>query len=179
VTGLTFHEMNITWETEQPKHSIKRTWIKVYCQIHSVSGNILPSHTVTEYWFWNVPLYHKYGNTSLYPGGHYNLSIYVDLQLSSYHQCFTDSVINSKGTSHLNKEDSPLGYVQIPYVKDVLQKLKCKANWYIRMIFKTEHTLTSSFVKTRPERDLQQMAHCICSIPHECDRAALTKQTDL
>jgi hypothetical protein len=34
-----------------------------------------------------------------------------DLQLSSYPQGFIDSVINSKGSSHLNTEEKPLGSV--------------------------------------------------------------------
>jgi hypothetical protein len=38
------------------------------------------------------------------------------------------------------------------------------------MIFKSKHTLRSSFMKTRPERDPQQTAQCIYSIPCECGR---------
>jgi hypothetical protein len=39
------------------------------------------------------------------------------------------------------------------------------------MIFKTKHTLRSSLIKTRWERDLQQTAQCIDSIPCECGRS--------
>jgi predicted GIY-YIG superfamily endonuclease len=39
------------------------------------------------------------------------------------------------------------------------------------MIFKTEHILRSSLMKTRPERDPHQTAHCIYSIPCECGRS--------
>jgi hypothetical protein len=38
-------------------------------------------------------------------------------------------------------------------------------------IFKTKHTLSSSFMKNRLERDLQQRAQCIYSIPCECGRS--------
>jgi hypothetical protein len=50
----------------------------------------------------------------------------------------------------------------------------------IRTIFKTKHKLRSSLMKTRPERDLEQMAQCIYSISCECGscpflRLALSK----
>jgi hypothetical protein len=58
-----------------------------------------------------------------------------DHQLSGYPQGFTDSVINSKGSSP-NREESS---AYIPYVKGISEKLKCKGNHYnIRMIFKTK-----------------------------------------
>jgi hypothetical protein len=85
-----------------------------------------------------------------------------------------DSVINSKGSSHLNKEEKPLGCMYIPHVKGVSEKFKYIKNRYnIRMIFKTKHTLRSSLIKTRPERDLQQMAQCICSTPCECGKSCI------
>jgi hypothetical protein len=40
-----------------------------------------------------------------------------------------------------------------------------------RNTFKIKHPLRSSHMKTRPEGDLQQMPHCICSIPCECGRS--------
>jgi hypothetical protein len=43
----------------------------------------------------------------------------------------------------------------------------------IRTIFKTKHTLGSSLMKTRPERDPQQMAQYIYSIPCECGRSLI------
>jgi hypothetical protein len=46
-----------------------------------------------------------------------------DLKLSAYPQGFIDSVVNSKGSRHPNKEEKPLGSVYIPYVKDVPEKL--------------------------------------------------------
>jgi hypothetical protein len=62
--------------------------------------------------------------------------------------------------------------VYIPYVKGVSEKFKCIGNQHnIRTIFKTKHTLTSSLTKTRLERDLQQMAQCIYSIPYESGRS--------
>jgi hypothetical protein len=41
----------------------------------------------------------------------------------------------------------------------------------MRTIFKTKHTLKSSLMKTMPERDPQQTAQCIYSIPCECGRS--------
>jgi hypothetical protein len=38
------------------------------------------------------------------------------------------------------------------------------------MIIKTKHAFSGLLMKTRPERDLQQMAQCIYSIPFECGR---------
>jgi hypothetical protein len=65
-----------------------------------------------------------------------------DLQLNGHPQGFTDPVINSKGNSHPNKEEKPLGSVYIPYVKGVLENYKHIGNQYnIRTIFKTKHTL--------------------------------------
>jgi hypothetical protein len=40
-----------------------------------------------------------------------------DLQLNRYPQVFTDSVINSKGSSRPNKEQKPLGSVYMPYAR--------------------------------------------------------------
>jgi hypothetical protein len=50
--------------------------------------------------------------------------------------------------------------VYIPYFKGVADKFKRIGNWCnIRTIFRTKHTLRSSLMKTRPERDPQQHAH--------------------
>jgi hypothetical protein len=65
--------------------------------------------------------------------------------------------------------------VYIPYVKGVSEKFKCIGNHNIRTIFKTKHTLRSSLLKTRPERDAQQTAQCIHSIPCECGRSYIGK----
>jgi hypothetical protein len=103
-----------------------------------------------------------------------------DLQLNDYPQGFIDSVINSKGSSHPNTEENPLGSVYIPYVKGVSEKFKRIGNRYnIRTIFKTKHKLRSSLMKTRPERELQQTARCVYSIPCECGKVTLVKQEDL
>jgi predicted GIY-YIG superfamily endonuclease len=62
--------------------------------------------------------------------------------------------------------------VYIPYAKGVSEKFKCIDNQYnIGMIFKTKHTLRSALIKTRLERDPQQTAQCIYSIPCECGRS--------
>jgi predicted GIY-YIG superfamily endonuclease len=54
----------------------------------------------------------------------------------------------------------------------VSDKFKHIGNHYnIRTIFKTKHKLRSSLMKTRPERDPQQMARCVYSIPCECGRS--------
>jgi hypothetical protein len=56
-------------------------------------------------------------------------------------------------------------------VKGVSEKFRCIGNRYnIWMILKTKHTLRSSLMKTRLERDPQQMAQCIYSIPCEFGR---------
>jgi hypothetical protein len=44
------------------------------------------------------------------------------LQPNGYAHGFIDSVINSESSSHLNKEERPLGSVDIPYVKVVSGK---------------------------------------------------------
>jgi predicted GIY-YIG superfamily endonuclease len=94
-----------------------------------------------------------------------------DLQLSGYPQGFINSVVRSKGSSHQKNEEKPLGSMYIPYVKGVSEKFKRIGNQYnIRTVFKTKHTLRSSLVRTRPKRYLQQMAHCVYSIPCECGR---------
>jgi hypothetical protein len=96
-------------------------------------------------------------------------SLRRDLQLNYNPQSFIDSVINSKGSSRLNKNQKPLGPVYIPYVNDVLGKFKRIGNQYnIRTIFKTTHTLRSPLMKPRSGRYLQQTAKCISSIPCEC-----------
>jgi hypothetical protein len=60
------------------------------------------------------------------------------------------------------------------------RKFESIRNWYnIKTIFKTKHTLRSSLMKTRPERDPQQTAQCIYSIPCEWAEATLAKQPDL
>jgi hypothetical protein len=94
-----------------------------------------------------------------------------DLQLNGYPQGFIDSVINSKVIGRLNKEQKPLGSVYIPYVKGVSEKFKRIGYRYIRTIFKTNHALRSSLMKTRPERGPLQTALCIYSIPCECGRS--------
>jgi hypothetical protein len=48
----------------------------------------------------------------------------LDLQLNGYPRGFIDSVINSKGSSRLNKEEKPLCCVYIPYVKGVSEKIQ-------------------------------------------------------
>jgi hypothetical protein len=89
-------------------------------------------------------------------------SLRRDLQLNGYPQGFIVSVINSKGSSHRNKAEKPLGSVYIPYVKGDSEKFKRIGNRYNNSkIFKTKHTLKSSLLKTRPERDLQQTARCV------------------
>jgi hypothetical protein len=45
----------------------------------------------------------------------------------------------------------------------------------IRTIIKTKHTFRSSLMNTRPERDPQQKAQFVYSIPCECDRSYIGK----
>jgi hypothetical protein len=63
-----------------------------------------------------------------------------DFQLNGYPKPFIDSVINSKGSSHPEKEGEPLGSVYTPYVKDVSRKFRRTGNRYnIRTIFQYIH----------------------------------------
>jgi hypothetical protein len=100
-----------------------------------------------------------------------NSSLRTDLQLNGYPQSFTHSAINSNGSSHLKNEQKPLSSVYIPKVKGVSEKFKRIGNRYSRPILKYKHTFRSSLMKTRPERDPQQTAQCIYSIPCECGRS--------
>jgi hypothetical protein len=62
--------------------------------------------------------------------------------------------------------------VHIPYVKGGSEKFKRMGNSYnIGTIFKIKHTLRSSLMKTRPDRDPQQTAQFVYNIPCECDRS--------
>jgi hypothetical protein len=80
-------------------------------------------------------------------------------------------VINSKRSNRLNKEQKPLGSVYIPFVKCLSAKFKRTGKRYnIMTIFKTKLSLRSSLVKTRPERDRQQMTRYVYSIPRECGK---------
>jgi hypothetical protein len=47
-----------------------------------------------------------------------------DLQLSGFPPLFIDSVLNSKGTSHPEKEKKPLGSLSIPYMEDIFEKVR-------------------------------------------------------
>jgi hypothetical protein len=99
-------------------------------------------------------------------------SLRSDLQLKNYPHGFIESVINSKGSSHLNKEQKPLGSAYVPYVKGVSEKFIHIGNRYnIRTIFKTKHTLRGSLLKTRLEGDSLQTAQCIYNVPCECGRS--------
>jgi hypothetical protein len=56
----------------------------------------------------------------------------------------------------LKIEEKHLGFVYIPHVKVVSEKFRSIRNQGIRAIFRTKHTLTSSFMKTGLENDPQQ-----------------------
>jgi hypothetical protein len=75
-----------------------------------------------------------------------------DLQPNGYLQSFTDSVVNCRDGAHSKKtkEDTPLCYVHIPYVKGVSEKFR---RYNIRTIFKIKHTLRSSLVENGSETD--------------------------
>jgi hypothetical protein len=77
-------------------------------------------------------------------------SLRHDFQLNAYPQGFTDSVINSKGSSWPNKEEKPLGSAYIPYVKGASEKFKCTGNWYsIRISSKLNTLLVHSWKLTQ------------------------------
>jgi hypothetical protein len=56
--------------------------------------------------------------------------------------------------------------------KGHLQKFKRKGNCHnIGTVLKSKHSLRRSRVSTRLERTLQKTAHCIYTVPCECDRS--------
>jgi hypothetical protein len=94
-------------------------------------------------------------------------SLRSDLQPNGYPQGFIDSVINSKRSNSPNKEEKPLVSVYVPCVMGISEKFKRIGNRYnIRIIFNR-----SSLMKSMPERDPQQTAQYIYSIPCECGRS--------
>jgi hypothetical protein len=103
-----------------------------------------------------------------------------DLQLSGYRQGFINSIINSRGSSHLNKEQKPLGSVYIPHVKGVSEKFKHVGNHYnIRTIFKTKHTLRS-WLKKPGRKEMGNRWHSASvAFPVNVTEAMLAKQADL
>jgi hypothetical protein len=63
------------------------------------------------------------------------------------------------------------GLCVIPYVKGVSEKFKWIGNRYnIRTFFTIKNTLRISLLETRKEKDRQQMAQFIHSIPYGCGR---------
>jgi hypothetical protein len=74
----------------------------------------------------------------------------------------------------VDKEEMPLGSVYIPYVKGISEIFNDVGNHYnLRTVFKTKYTFRYSHRRTRLERDMQQMSHCIYSIPFGCGCYAL------
>jgi hypothetical protein len=101
-----------------------------------------------------------------------------DIQLNGYPPQFTDSVLKSRGNSHLREKKKALSIVSIPSVRSISEKFKCMGNCYnISTIFKTTNPLRSLIMKTRAKRDPKQIPHCIHSISCEC-RRNLVGETD-
>jgi hypothetical protein len=100
-------------------------------------------------------------------------SLRSDLQLNGYPQGSIDSVINSKGSSHPNKEQKLLGSVYIPYVKGVSEKFRRIGNRYIRTSSKL-----NTLMKTRPERDRYRQHSASTVFPVNAAEVTLAKQTD-
>jgi hypothetical protein len=95
-----------------------------------------------------------------------------DIQLSGYPELSIDSALTSRRNIRPEEEKKALGSVIIPYVKGISEKFKRIGNRYnIRTVFRTEHSLRSSLMKTRPKRCPLKTAHCLCSIPCECGRS--------
>jgi hypothetical protein len=106
-------------------------------------------------------------------------SLRSDLQPNGSPQGYIDTVINSEGNSRMNKEEKPLDSCVYPICVGVSEKFKRMGKRYnIRTIFRTKHTLRSSFMKTRLERDPQRKAQCIYTIPMNATEATLAKQAD-
>jgi hypothetical protein len=85
-------------------------------------------------------------------------------------------VINLKRNSLPRKKVKPLGSVYVLSVMGVSEKFKCTGNEYnIRTIYRMKYTLKSSLMITRPQRDPQQMAQCVYSIPCECGRSYIVE----
>jgi hypothetical protein len=60
-------------------------------------------------------------------------------------------------------------------MEGVSENFKLIGNHYIRKIFQTRHTLRSTLIKTRPERDPQQTAQCVYSSPCEGGRSYIAE----
>jgi hypothetical protein len=103
-----------------------------------------------------------------------------DFQLNGYPQSSVDSVTNFKGSSHLNKEQKPLGSVYIPYVKGVSEKFKRIRNLYNnRTIFRTRHALgVHSWKPGHAEIRNRRHSASIAS-PVNAAEATLAKHSDL
>jgi hypothetical protein len=57
-------------------------------------------------------------------------------------------------------------------VKTIFEKFRCIGDLYnIRIVFKTEHTLKNSLMRTRLERTPQHTSSCIFGISCECGRS--------
>jgi hypothetical protein len=78
-------------------------------------------------------------------------------------QRFSDSVLNSMGSSHLKKEIKPPGSMFIPYVR-----ISNKYGIISTSELPSKQNPLSSFMRTRQVRILQQTAHCIYSILCAC-----------
>jgi hypothetical protein len=81
--------------------------------------------------------------------------------------------------SRCNRPSSDTIYqdtVIIPYVKGVSEKFRRTGNhFYVRIIFKTKHTLRGTLMKTGPVRDAQQTKQCVYSIPCDCGSCYIGK----
>jgi hypothetical protein len=62
------------------------------------------------------------------------------------------------------------------YVKDTSEKFRHIGNrFHLRTIFKTNHTLRGTVMKTGPVRDVQQAKQCVYSIPCDCGRCYVSQ----
>jgi hypothetical protein len=67
-------------------------------------------------------------------------------------------------------------YVNMPYIKGISEKFRRIGEWYnIKTLFKTRQTLRSMLIRTRPNREVQDMRQCIYSIPCECGRCYIVE----
>jgi hypothetical protein len=93
-----------------------------------------------------------------------------DFELNGFPPKLINTDINNTGgDNRLRNEVKPIGSVVIPYVKGISEKCKRVGNRYnIRTVFKTNHILRDTFMRTRPMNDPQRTAQCIFNIPYEC-----------
>jgi hypothetical protein len=94
-----------------------------------------------------------------------------NLMLNKYTQESADSIMKPSRRNCPSSDTIHQSMIITPYVKSISVKFRCTGNHFcVRNIFKTNHTLHGTMIKTGPLRDAQQMKQCVYNIPCHCDR---------